>query len=186
MNIGLLEDSVKDLLLMYAGYTKKSNAAVLELMDGLGAEAREADRKNFYRSLSGLAIHILDATYYFQGLIRASFPAAEAPLAATSGLAAPEGTLSAAAWEKLKSDLERADQASIDLVASLGEGQLSHPIELDWYDGEPPTVPFFFMANQLFVHGIHHRGHISQILDELGIEHDFSGIELEFLPKRVG
>jgi uncharacterized damage-inducible protein DinB len=32
------------------------------------------------------------------------------------------------------------------------------------------------------VHETHHRGQISQLLDEMGIEHDFSGIDIEFLP----
>jgi uncharacterized damage-inducible protein DinB len=168
---------------MYARYAKRADAEVMALLDGLSAEAREADRKSYYRSLSGLAIHILDAALYFQGLIRASFPAAGPALEATAGLKAPEGKLSQAQWEKLKADLALADQAVIDLIESLGEDELPHPIMLDWYEGKPPAVPFWFFANQLFAHGTHHRGHISQILDELGVEHDFSGIDIEFLPR---
>jgi uncharacterized damage-inducible protein DinB len=40
-----------------------------------------------------------------------------------------------------------------------------------------------FMISQLVVHGTHHRGQISQILDELKIDSDFSGINAAFLPK---
>ncbi|MDP3176465.1 MAG: hypothetical protein Q8M76_01090 [Spirochaetaceae bacterium] len=38
--------------------------------------AREEDRKSYYKSLSGLARHVLDGTLYFHGLFRASFPEA--------------------------------------------------------------------------------------------------------------
>lgn len=174
---------MKDILLMYARSTKQTNASVLALLDGLSNEAREEDRKSYYKSLSGLARHILDGTIYFQGLFRASFPEAAKLLKPAEGLAVPEGALSSGQWEELKASVERADRATIDLIEALGEKELGHPIKLDWYDGKPASVPFFFLAHQLFEHGTHHRGQISQILDELGVEHDFSGIDLEFLPK---
>jgi uncharacterized damage-inducible protein DinB len=172
---------MKEMLLMYARHTKQTNASVLALVDALSPEVREADRKSFYKSLSGLEAHILDATIYFHGLFRASFPAAAKALAATAALKAPEGKLSTAQWTKLKSDLAAADQAFVDLVSSLSEAELAYPIELDWYEGKPASVPFHFLACHLYEHGTHHRGQISQILDELGIEHDFSGIALECL-----
>jgi uncharacterized damage-inducible protein DinB len=175
---------VKEILLMYARYTKRANASVVALMDGLSREACEEDRKSFCGSLSGLAKHILESTLYFQGLFRASLPpASSVALAAGAGLSVPEGPLSSAQWEKAKAAIAAADQATIDLILGLDAKELGHPIALDWYEGKPATVPFHFLAQHLFVHGIHHRGQISQILDELGVEHDFSGIDLEFMPK---
>jgi uncharacterized damage-inducible protein DinB len=174
---------MKEILLMYARHTKQTNASALALVDCLPGEARDEDRKSYYKSLSGLVCHAFDSTIYFHDLFRASLPAAAKVLAATSGLAAPEGKLSAAQWTALKADLALADQAFVDLVQSLKEADFVHPIELDWYDGKPGAVPFYFLASQLFEHGTHHRGQISQILDEMGVEHDFSGIALECLPK---
>jgi uncharacterized damage-inducible protein DinB len=174
---------MKEILLMYARHTKQTNASALALVDGLPGEARDEDRKSYYKSLSGLVCHVFDSTIYFHDLFRASLPAAAKALAATAGLAAPEGKLSPTQWKKLKSDLALADQAFVDLVRSLGEDDLVYPIKLDWYDEKPATVPFYFIASQLFEHGTHHRGQISQILDEMGVEHDFSGIALECLPK---
>jgi uncharacterized damage-inducible protein DinB len=177
------EHSLKDLLLMYARYNKRADASVLTLLDGLSREACEEDRKSFCGSLSGLAKHLLEGTTYFHGLFRASLPAkATAALAATSGLAIPAGSLSALQWQDAKAAIEAADQATIDLVQALDERECGLPVALDWYDGKPASVPFHFLANHLFVHGTHHRGQISQILDELGVEHDFSGIDLEFMP----
>ncbi len=171
---------MKEIVLMYSRSTKQTNATVLALLDGLSSEAREEDRKSYYKSLSGLISHILDATVYFHGLFRSAFPAA---LSATVGMAAPEGRLADGQWTKLKADLVAADRATVDLIQSLSEAELSHPVELDWYDGKPAAVPLYFLAQQLAEHGTHHRGQISQILDELGVEHDFSGIGLECLPR---
>jgi uncharacterized damage-inducible protein DinB len=174
---------MKDILLMYARYTKRANASVLALLDGLTREACEEDRKSFCGSLSGLARHILEGTTYFQGLFRASLPPAAAKgLEAVADLSIPEGHLSTAQWEKAKAAIAAADQATIDLIQAMDPKLLGHPIALDWYEGKPATVPFHFLAHHLFVHGIHHRGQVSQILDEMGIEHDYSGIDLEFLP----
>jgi uncharacterized damage-inducible protein DinB len=39
------------------------------------------------------------------------------------------------------------------------------------------------MFSQLIAHGTHHRGQISQVLDELGIDNNYSGINVAFLPK---
>jgi uncharacterized damage-inducible protein DinB len=177
------EHSLKDILLMYARYAKRADASVLGLLDGLSRDACEEDRKSFCGSLSGLAKHLLEGTVYFHGLFRASLPAkATQALAASAGLAIPAGNLSILQWQDAKAAISAADQATVDLVLALSEKECSLPVSLDWYDGKPASVPFHFLANHLFVHGTHHRGQISQILDELGIEHDFSGIDLEFMP----
>jgi uncharacterized damage-inducible protein DinB len=39
------------------------------------------------------------------------------------------------------------------------------------------------MLYNLTAHGTHHRGQISQILDELKIDNDYSGINVQFLPE---
>jgi uncharacterized damage-inducible protein DinB len=44
-------------------------------------------------------------------------------------------------------------------------------------------VPAFFLLNNLVAHGTHHRGQVSQILDELKIENDYSDVNVTFLPK---
>ena len=174
---------MKEVLLMYARYTQRANASVIALLDGLSVEARNEDRKSYYKSLSGLASHALGGTPFFHGLFRASLPAAKA-LKATEGLSVPEGEkLTAAQWTELKRVCAIGDKAMIDFIEEASEAELATPIKLDWYGGKPDSVPLCFLLHQLYVHGTHHRGQISQILDSMGVEHDFSGIDLEFLPK---
>lgn len=174
---------MKEILLMYANYMRRADASVLSLLEGLSPALREAERKSYYGSLMGLAKHVLGGTLYIQGLFRASQPRMAKLLVASGELSVPEKADSPAAWEAFKTSFAAADRATLDLVEGLREEELELPIALDWYGGEPATVPFFFLFNQLIVHGVHHRGQISQILDELGVEHDFSGIDVEFLPK---
>jgi uncharacterized damage-inducible protein DinB len=175
---------MKEILLMYARYTKRANASVFALLDALPLEARNEDRKSYYKSLSGLASHVGGCPLYFHGLFRASSPAAAKALRGAEGLKVSEKkTLSSAEWSELEKACAIADQATIDLIQALSDDELAHPIKLDWYGGKPDAVPLCFLAHQLFVHGTHHRGQISQILDEMGIEHDFSAIDVEFLPK---
>ena len=148
---------MKDSLLMYARYNKRADASVLAILDSLSFEACLEDRKSFCGSLSSLAKHILESSLYFQGLFRASLPAASAKaLEATAELAIPEGELNAEQWKQAKASIAAIDQATITLVEGLSEKQCTLPIALDWYDGKPASVPFHFIAHQLFVHGTHH------------------------------
>jgi uncharacterized damage-inducible protein DinB len=173
---------MKEVLLMYARYTQRANASVIALLDGLSVEERNVDRKSYYKSLSGLATHTFGVAVYFHSMFRAAAPAKA--LGATEGLSCPEGDrLDAAQWAELKRVCAIADKATIDFIETASEAQLATPIKLDWYGGKPDSVPLCFLLHQLYVHGTHHRGQISQILDSMGVEHDFSGIDLEFLPK---
>lgn len=175
---------MREILRMYARYTKRANASAFALLDGLSEEAMNLDRKSYYGSLASLAAHIVGATLYFQSLFRASCPAAAGILKATEGLKTPHDPhFTPDEWRQLKDIAAKADQVTVDLVETLDEAELACPVKLDWYDGKPDAVPLCFLAHQLFVHGTHHRGQMSQILDELGVEHDFSGIDLAFLPK---
>lgn len=175
---------MKDLLLMLARYTQRADADVVKLLDGLSVEARNENRKSYYKSLSGLAVHAFGGVAYFHGLFRSAVPAAAPILSATDGLHIPEGDqLSAEDWTELKRAAAVGDKATVDFVASLSEADLSRPVKLDWFGGKPDSVPLHWLLSSNFVHGTHHRGQISQILDEMGVEHDFSGIDLEFMAK---
>lgn len=171
-------------LLMYARYSKRANESAFAFLDGVSTEALNEDRKSYYGSLAGLAAHIVGATLYFHSLYRASSPAVAAALKATEGLKTPhDKDVSPAEWRELRRIGTVADQATIDMILALDDEALDTPVRLDWYGGDPDAVPLYFLAHQLFVHGTHHRGQLSQILDSMGIEHDFSGIDLEFMTR---
>ncbi|PKL08662.1 MAG: damage-inducible protein DinB [Spirochaetae bacterium HGW-Spirochaetae-7] len=176
---------MKETMLMFARYSRRADASVLSLLGGLSNEAREENRKSYYGSLSGLAVHLLEGMTYFHGLFRASLgdrPEKLAFLEPGRKVSIPKPPLSVSQWAQVSTDFAVVDGATVAFVESLAEKDFSIPIKLDWYGGKPGAVPLHIMLDHLLVHGIHHRGQISQILDELGVEHDFSGLELELLP----
>jgi uncharacterized damage-inducible protein DinB len=169
--------------LTFAKYNQETNQKILELLDKLSNDDREKDRGSFYKSLSGLVRHIGGTPLFFAGLFRGALGSAPAakPLAALENLSFPKEPLTEAQWKQVAADIKTADQALVDFAGALTEADLAAPVKLNWYGGNPAAVPLSFMILQLTAHNTHHRGQVSQILDELKIEHDFSSISAAFL-----
>jgi uncharacterized damage-inducible protein DinB len=149
-------------------------------------DEREKDRGSYYGSLSGLFRHIIGGTRYFLGLFKGPLEGNAGALKAISALDAvpfpPEGQLSEAQWKELGGEAEAVDAAYVGIAEALTGADLSLPVKLDWYGGNPASAPLSFMLSQLLVHNTHHRGQISQIFDSLKIDNDYSGIQKEFMP----
>jgi hypothetical protein len=92
----------------------------------------------------------------------------------------PESVNDDAIYEELKKNFSVLGRLSIALIESMTEEEINREMKINWYK-DRPSVPFYFIFSQLIVTNIHHRGQLSQIFDEMKIEHDFSGIDIEFL-----
>ena len=177
---------------IYAKYNQAGNKSVYSILSAMSNEEREKDRGSYYGSLSGLVRHILGGTKFFLGMYKgaladggANSGADSAALKAVSAADAvpfpAKGELSESQWKELGAALEAADAAYINMAEALTEADMPRPVKIDWYGGNPASVPLSFMLSQLVVHNTHHRGQLSQILDSLKIENDYSGIGAEFL-----
>ena len=164
--------------LMYAKYNMECDATVYDILSRMSNAQREEARGSFYGSLSGLLRHVLGGTYFFLTLIKPALEGNAAALKTISSM--PEipgdGELDGEGWRKLGETMKAVDAAYVDMAQALGAADMGLPVKLDWYGGNPDSVPLSFMLSQLLVHNTHHRGQISQILDGMKIENDFSGI----------
>ena len=178
---------MKDILLIQAKYMREADREVCALLDALSNEEREAERGSYYGSLSGLARHILGGTVFFHGLFRTAlegFPDSPSVKAlACPPVTIPKDTLTADQWKELAASFEAVDSATVDFIAAAGDAELTAPVKVEWYGGNPASVPLYFMFTNLAAHGTHHRGQISQILDEMKVDNDYSGINAAFLSK---
>lgn len=177
---------MKEIFLTFAQYNREANVAVVSLLKELSLGEREKGRGSFYKSLSGLLVHILGGSKFLLGLLKTAVPhnvAAVNALDPLDKISLPEGNISETQWKQLEADLALADDACVKFAAALTDADMKAPVKIGWYSGDPPSVPLSFMFQQFIAHGTHHRGQISQILDELNIANDYSGINVAFVPK---
>jgi uncharacterized damage-inducible protein DinB len=177
---------MKKLFVINALYNQAADKAFVSILNGLSNDEREQDRGSYYKSLSALAAHILGGTVHFLGMFKeavAQNDAASRALASLQAIALPKGPFSEAQWKQLAADIEAADSAYVDFARALTDEDLQSPVKVAWYKGDPDSVPLFFMLNQITTHGTHHRGQISQILDAMKIDNNYSGVDVAFLPR---
>jgi uncharacterized damage-inducible protein DinB len=180
--------------LIYAKYNQAGNRAIYGILSSLTGEEREKERGSYYGSLSGLLRHVLGGTKFFLGMYKGALAddsgansgegsAAFKALSGVDSISSPpdKGVLNEGRWKELGAALEAVDAAYVNMAQALTEEDLSRPVKINWYGGNPASVPLSFMLSQLVVHNAHHRGQISQILDSLKIDNDYSGIGVEFL-----
>jgi uncharacterized damage-inducible protein DinB len=170
---------------MYAKYNQSGNKVIFGLLDKMSNDDREKDRGSFYGSLSSLFRHLAGGTRFFLGMYKTALGGNAAAVKAISAIESlpklPEGALSDAQWKEVESTMNAVDAAYIAMTEALKESDLTLPVQVKWYGGNPDTVPLSFMLSQLVVHNTHHRGQISQILDSLKIDNDYSGINVAFV-----
>jgi uncharacterized damage-inducible protein DinB len=175
---------MKKVFLIFAKHNQEANKTIAGIMEKLTNDEREKDRKSYYKSLSGLFCHNSGATVYFLNLMKdaagdnAAVQKALKPLAKYQDF---KGKLTEEQWKQALSFSAAADKAMVDFVNALEDKDFEAPVKTDWYKGKPATTPLHFMMEQLISHNMHHRGQISQILDSLKIENDYSGINVKFL-----
>ena len=177
--------TITEAFVIFAKHNAESDEKLVSILNRMSNAEREKERGSFYGSISALVRHILGGTGFFGHLFTKTLSGNAEASRALADITAierpPEGALNESQWKDLATALAAADKAYINLTKALRPGDLDAPVELDWYGGKPASVPLAFMLQQLTAHNVHHRGQISQILDELKIDNDYSGINVAAL-----
>ncbi|MDR1566935.1 MAG: damage-inducible protein DinB [Treponema sp.] len=175
---------MKEIFVTFAKYNEEADKAVVSILDKLSNDDREKNRKSYYGSLSSLARHVLGGTVFFLGLFKDALPGNAAVQKAIASLAKvellKEKKITEDQWKKVVTGFKIADKAYVDFAAALSDTDLETPVKINWFKGRS-DVPLSFMLENLIAHGTHHRGQISQILDSLKIDNDFSGVNPKFI-----
>ena len=175
---------MKEVFVTLAKYNEEANKTIAGILGKLSNDDREKDRKSYYKSLSELFRHNIGGTAYFSMLFNEAVSDNAEALKALAPLAKIEelkGKLTEEQWKKAVFFSKIADKALVDFTSALREKDFTSQVKIDWYKGKPPSAPLWFMLQAHAAHNTHHRGQISQILDSLKIDNDYSGINVKFL-----
>ena len=137
----------------------------------LPAEALYLDRGAFFGSIWGTLNHIaVGDTIWLRRFSR--HPACAAPLAALANAPTPQ-RLSDILFPELatlRAYRERLDGEIINLIETLDQAALSHPLTYTNTQGATFTREFGALLVHFFNHQTHHRGQITTLLSQAGVD----------------
>lgn len=156
---------------LMATYNQWMNTRVYQAASSLPDEELTADRKAFFGSILGTLNHLaLGDRVWLQRFAR--HPANYSLLEPIRQLPAP-GNLKELQFtdiRELAAHREWLDQLIIDWAGSITEADLDHPLQYANMKGVPAQRDFFGLIMHFFNHQTHHRGQVTTLLSQAGID----------------
>jgi len=143
----------------YEASTKLSGA---ELCNNKGA---------FFKSVLGTLNHILLGDIVWLQRF-ATHPSSQEALSYISTLEKPKAldAMLFMDFDKLRKEREKIDQTIIEWVKQLSDADLIDCISYTNMAGDIFTKPFSSLINHLFLHQVHHRGQVTTLLSQYGVD----------------
>ena len=166
---------LKDYLLLLTKYNREANFKAVKILEGMTEEERYADRKAYFKSLHGLLDHIATSAIFYQRILKTNNPDLPSLSHKYSDFKYERGKIGFPDFAELKSAVQTLDESYIQTVNQLTEEDLTKQFTYESPYGVMKLTPALTIL-RIVNHGTHHRGQISQILDAMNIENDFSRI----------
>nr|WP_218176725.1 DinB family protein [Pseudomonas costantinii] len=156
---------------LMANYNQWMNRKVYDAAGKLTDAELTADRHAFFGSILGTLNHLtLGDTVWLKRFAQhpAEFPALEA----LSAIALPSNLkqLAFANLRELSTRRTWLDQLIIDWAHSLRETDLDHRLHYHNMRGIAADKPFFSLLVHFFNHQTHHRGQVTTLLTQAGVD----------------
>jgi len=155
---------------MMAEYNSWMNGKIYASCAGIPDTERKADRGAFFKSIHSTLNHLLWGDRAWLG----RFTSQDYGLPKV-------GIDLCSDFDELRREREATDAAIIEWTGRLDAQWLAS--ELTWksgIDGKTRTLPYWVVVTQLFNHQTHHRGQLTTLLSQLGI--DIGETDLPWLP----
>lgn len=146
-------------LRMMAGYNRWMNERLYGMCEGLSDEERKRDRRAFFRSIHGTFNHLLLTDRGW--------------MARFHGKPWPFASLDEelyANFAELRRERGRTDQEIEEFLAGIAPERLDTPFSYENYAGEKFNHPLGPAIVHLFNHQTHHRGQVTTLLYQSGID----------------
>lgn len=156
---------------LMADYNEWMNVKVYRACASLPDAALHEDRGAFFKSIYATLNHIAYADMAFLSRFTGQPP--EVP---TLGQDLFGG------FDRLRAERERLDRTIRQWASTLSPEWLALPLTyVSKVDGRQRTVPRWVLATHLFNHQAHHRGQVTTLLSQGGI--DIGSTDLPFMPQ---
>jgi uncharacterized damage-inducible protein DinB len=135
-----------------------SNLRLHAACAGLEPDAYFAKRPCFFGSIHNTLHHLLLVDHRYMERIEGRLPSDELPADM------PHGDLAAMTGSR-----RAADRRLIDLVRGVTEARLAEPVRIVDEAGESWFDPLYRVLAHLFVHQVHHRGQVHDLLSQTAV-----------------
>lgn len=166
----------RELLSQYAHYNRLVNADLTKLLTPLMPEKWTAPAGSYFKSAGGILAHLVQADLGYLRRYRdwgVMSPALSTRLGAYDAFQMPgSATPDWLAYQKIRPELDAIMEA---FVAELDDETRRRKFEFKNIKGKLIRMSVQDVFIHLANHSTHHRGALSQLLDEWGIDNDFSG-----------
>ena len=150
--------SLASYLVLQAENNAWSNRRLYSVCAALPSEGYFAKRPCFFGSIHNTLYHILLVDHRYLARIEGRPP----PDELTADV--PTGDLAA-----LGASQRAADRRLIDMVGALDEAGLSRPVRIVDEAGRAWVDPLYRVLAHLFVHQVHHRGQVHDLLSQTAV-----------------
>ncbi|HEX7634063.1 MAG TPA: DinB family protein [Noviherbaspirillum sp.] len=148
-----------------ARYNRWMNEKIYAVCDQLTDEARKQDCGAFFRSVHSTLNHLIWGDYMWLGRFAQGMPHAKDYPKAAMGIDLYDD------WNTLKAARIAMDAEILSWAATLDADWLAR--DFTWYSGVTKsmrTKPAWLLVTHLFNHQTHHRGQVTTLLSQHGID----------------
>lgn len=166
---------MKELFQLLAEYNIQTNRAMIQVLEGVPAEQLSQDVGSFYKSIIGILNHMLTANVGWMKRLSSLFPELEEIPPKLPEISYDMGIV----WETLddlKPVLSEIDDLLKDLVELIPDEKFTDRLTYTNYRGEEVNKLAYHILLHVFNHQTHNRGMVAALLDQFGVENDYSNI----------
>ena len=158
-------------LTLFAEYNQLMNQRLFSAARELSVENVKKDCRAFFNSVFGTLNHIMVGDIVW--LKRFSeHPSSQVSLSYIAHLESPQspGSILFSDLDSLSIERERIDEIIIQWIKNLSEMDLNDCISYNNMAGDPFKKQYSSLINHLFLHQIHHRGQVTVLMSQFGID----------------
>ena len=159
-----------NILRLYARYNKDTNNEIIKLLSNLSEDELKRERNTYYKSIYNLFNHLVIAEWYcLNAMLYISGRDYSADRETIKRIEASFG--------ESYTIMQELDERLICFINGVTEEELKlEKKNLKIYNGRIVDISVWEFITQHITHQLHHKGQLSQVLDELKIEHEFGNI----------